>query len=405
MRGDAVTSAPATPGGDVAALEDRHTSGVYSKRPLVIVRGSGAKLWDSQGREYIDCIGGHGVANVGHCHPGVVAAIREQAGRLITCQESFYNDQRAELQAELVRIAPPGLDRVFLCNSGAEAVEAAIKFARLLTGRTNLIAANNGFHGRTLGALSATWRKEYRQPFEPLLPGFMHVPFNDLAAMAEVIDEDTAAVILEVVQGEGGVTLGEGGYLRGVQSLCRERGALLILDEVQTGFGRSGRMFACQHHGLEPDLMCLAKGIAGGVPMGATLIHQRFGELQKSAHGSTFGGSALACAAALATIHALEAESLPQRAADLGEHFLSLLRAIDSPLIRDVRGLGLMVGVQLKRRAAPYVAALMEHGVLALPAGPVVLRFLPPLVIGRAELETVSQAVEEVLLSGANANG
>jgi len=400
MIGDPVTSDQ-----EVAALEDRHTSGVYSKRPLVIVRGSGARLWDAQGREYIDCIGGHGVANVGHCHPGVVAAIREQAGRLITCQEGFYNDLRAELQAELVRIAPPGLERVFLCNSGAEAVEAAIKFSRLLTGRTSLVAANNGFHGRTLGALSATWRKEYRKPFEPLLPGFMHVPFNDLAAMTEVIDEDTAAVILEVVQGEGGVTLGEGSYLRGVQSLCRERGALLILDEVQTGFGRCGRMFACEHHGLEPDLMCLAKSIAGGVPMGATLIHQRFGKLPKRAHGSTFGGNALACAAALAAIRAMEGESLPQRAAELGEHLLSLLRAIDSPLIRDVRGLGLMVGVQLKRRAAPYVAALMEHGVLGLSAGPVVMRFLPPLVIGRAELETVSQAVEEVLSSGAKANG
>ena len=386
-------------------LEDRHTSGVYSKRPLVIVRGEGAKLWDAQGRAYIDCVGGHGVANVGHCHPKVVAAIREQAETLITCPESFYNDRRAELQAELVRIAPLGLERVFLCNSGAEAVEAAIKFARLVTGRPGIVAAKNGFHGRTLGALSATWRPQYRQPFEPLVPGFVHVPYNNLAAMDETLDEDVAAVILEVVQGEGGVIIGNGDYLRGVQALCRERGALFIVDEVQTGFGRTGRMFACEHHGLEPDVLCLAKAIAGGIPMGAVLLGSRVGELPSRAHGSTFGGNPLACAAALAAIHAIETEALPQRAAELGTYFVSRLRDLDSPLIREVRGLGLMVAIELKRRAGPYLAALMERGVLALSAGPVVIRFLPPLVISQKELETVVQAVEEVLSSGGNENG
>ena len=385
---------------ELAVLEDRHSSGVYSKRPLVIVRGRGARVWDAQGREYIDCIGGHGVANVGHCHPAIVEAIQEQAERLITCQESFYNDRRAELQAELVRIAPLGLERVFLCNSGTEAVEGAVKFARLVTGRSDIVAAKNSFHGRTMGALSATWRKEYREPFGPLVPGFSHVPYNDLAAMEEALHQDVAAVILEVVQGEGGVILGDGGYLQGVQTLCRERGALFILDEVQTGFGRTGRMFACEHHGLKPDLMCLAKGIAGGVPMGAIMIHRRLRELPKRAHGSTFGGNPLACAAALATIHAVEAEALPQRAEELGAQFLCRLRNIDSSLVREVRGLGLMVGIQLKRRAGPYLAALMERGVLALSAGPVVMRFLPPLVIGRDELEIVAQAVEEVLSSG-----
>jgi len=385
---------------ELAVLEDRHSSGVYSKRPMVIVRGRGARVWDTRGRAYIDCVGGHGVANVGHCHPAIVEAIQEQAERLITCQESFYNDRRAELQAELVRIAPLGLERVFLCNSGTEAVEGAVKFARLVTGRSDIVAAKNSFHGRTMGALSATWRKEYREPFGPLVPGFGHVPYNDLAAMEEALHQDVAAVILEVVQGEGGVILGDGGYLRGVQMLCQERGALFILDEVQTGFGRTGRMFACEHHGLEPDLMCLAKGIAGGVPMGAIMIHQRLRELPKRAHGSTFGGNPLACAAALATIHAMEAEALPQQAAELGTQFLSRLRNIDSSLVREVRGLGLMVGIQLKRRAGPYLAALMERGVLALSAGPVVMRFLPPLVIGRDELEIVAQTVEEVLSLG-----
>ena len=210
-----------------------------------------------------------------------------------------------------------------------------------------------GFHGRTFGALSATWRKEYRQPFEPLVPGFEFVPYNRLERMEQAVDEETAAVILEVVQGEGGVIPGDGDYLRGVQALCRERGALFIVDEVQTGFGRTGRMFACEHHDLQPDLMCLAKGIAGGLPMGAVLIGQRVGPLPKKAHGTTFGGNPLACAAACATIHFIESEDLPQRAADLGHRLADGLQAIHSPLVREVRGLGLMVAIELKSKSAP----------------------------------------------------
>ena len=380
-------------------LEDRHTSGVYTKRPLVIVRGEGSKLWDAQGQQYIDCVGGHGVVNVGHCHPRVVAAIQEQAERLITCPESLYSERRAELQAELVRIAPPGLERVFLCNSGTEAIEGAIKFARLTTGRAGIIAAKNSFHGRTMGALSATWQPQYRQPFEPLVPGFAHVPYNDEDALFEGMGDDTAAVILEVVQGEGGVRPGRGDYLRRAQAMCRERGALFIVDEVQTGFGRTGRMFACEHHDLEPDMLCLAKAIAGGVPMGAVMLGSRVGKLPGRAHGSTFGGNPLACAAALATIRVIEEETLPQRAAEMGAYLLSRLREADSPLIREVRGLGLMVGIELKRRAGSYLAALMERGVLALSAGATVMRFLPPLVITRDELETVAHTVEKVLSS------
>jgi acetylornithine/LysW-gamma-L-lysine aminotransferase len=394
-----MTNNDATSLTELTGLEDRHASGVYSKRPLVMVRGEGASLWDIQGRQYIDCIAGHGVVNVGHCHPKVVAAIKEQAERLITCPESLYNDRRAKLQAELVRIAPPGLERVFLCNSGTEAMEGAIKFARLTTGRGGIIAAKNGFHGRTMGALSATWQPQYRQPFEPLVPGFTHVPYDDEGALEEAIGDDTAAVILEVVQGEGGVMPGRGDYLRRAQALCQEREALFIVDEVQTGCGRTGRMFASEHHGLEPDVLCVAKAIAGGIPMGAVLLGTRVGKLPGRAHGSTFGGNPLACAAALATIRAIEEEALPQRAAELGANFVTRLQEIDSSLIREVRGLGLMVGVVLKRRAGPYLATLMEHGVLALSAGPTVMRFLPPLVISRDELETVAETVEKVLTS------
>jgi len=316
---------------EIIALEDRHDSGLYSKQPVVLVRGEGARVWDADGREYIDCVGGHGVANVGHANSAVIQAVTEQVRRLVICHSGFYNDQRAQLLAELTRVAPPGLERAFLCNSGAEAVEAALKFARLSTGRTKVVAAMRGFHGRTFGALSATWRKEYRRPFEPLVPGFHFVPYNRLERMRQALDEmgeETAAVILEVVQGEGGVIPGDGEYLRGVQALCRERGALFIVDEVQTGFGRTGRMFAGQHYDLRPDLMCVAKSIAGGLPMGAVLIGSRVGELPKKVHGSTFGGNPLSCAAALATIRYIEAEELPQRAAELGTRLIGQGRAL-----------------------------------------------------------------------------
>jgi acetylornithine/LysW-gamma-L-lysine aminotransferase len=382
---------------EIITLEERYDSGLYTKQPLVLMRGEGARLWDADGREYIDCVGGHGVANVGHANPAVIQAVAKQIQRLTICPNGFYNDQRAQLLAELIRIAPPCLERAFLCNSGAEAVEAAFKFARISTGRTKVVAAMRGFHGRTFGALSATWRKQYRQPFEPLVPGFVFVPYNRLERMQQVVDEETAAVILEVVQGEGGVIPGDSEYLRGVQALCHKRGALFIVDEVQTGFGRTGRMFASQHYDLQPDLMCVAKSIAGGLPMGAVLIGPRVGDLPEKVHGSTFGGNPLACAAALATIHYIEAEELPQRAAELGARLIDGLRAIPSPLVREVRGLGLMVGVELKGKAAPYLAALAESGVLALSAGATVMRFLPPLVIRTEDVDTVVEQVVKVL--------
>lgn len=382
---------------NIIALEDKHDSGLYPKQPLVLVRGEGARVWAADGREYIDCMAGHGVANVGHANPAVIQAITRQVQQLSVCPNGFYNDQRAQLLAELARIAPPGLDRAFLCNSGTEAAEAALKFARLSTGRTKVIAAMRGFHGRTFGAVSATWRKEYRQPFEPLVPGFEFVPYNQLERMEQTVDEQTAAVILEVVQGEGGVIPGDGHYLRGVQALCQERGALFIVDEVQTGFGRTGRMFASEHHNLQPDMLCLAKAIAGGLPMGAVLIGPRVGTLALKSHGTTFGGNPLACAAALATIQYIESEGLIQRSAELGARLLDGLQAITAPQIRQVRGLGLMVAVELKGRAAPYLAALAERGVLALSAGANVMRFLPPLVIGLEDVEAVVEHVSTVL--------
>ncbi|MBT3389122.1 MAG: aspartate aminotransferase family protein [Chloroflexi bacterium] len=384
----------------IQSIENLHTSGVYAKRDLTIVRGEGAMLWDEQGNAYIDCVGAQGAANLGHAHPAVLAAINKQASRLISCPEMFYNDMRAQLLEKLTGLAPDGMSRAFLTNSGTETVEAAFKFARYSTGRTKIIATMRGFHGRTFGALSATWNKKYRQPFEPLVPDFVHVPYNNLERLTAAMDENTAAVILEVVQGEGGVHLGDAEYFHGAQELCRERGALLILDEIQTGFGRTGKMFALEHYNLQPDLLCVAKSIAGGLPMGALLIGERVGELSPGIHGSTFGGNPLTAAASLAALTALEEEQLPQRAAELGAYLLEELNKIESPLIRDVRGLGLMIGIEIKQKVAPYLQALTERGIFALPAGLTVIRLLPPLVIPQEQVDQVVAALCEVLVDG-----
>ncbi len=388
---------------DIIALEQAHSAGTYPMRDLALVRGEGARVWDDRGRSYIDCVGGHGVSIVGHCHPQVTDAICRQAARMVTCPGIFYNDVRAALLARLAEVT--GLERAFLCNSGAEAVEGALKFARLSTGRTGIVATMRGFHGRTMGALSATWEKRYREPFAPLVPGFTHVPYDNLERMDRAITDGTAAVLLEIVQGEGGVRPGSAGYLRGVRQLCDERGALLIVDEVQTGFGRTGRWFAFQHHDVEPDILCLAKGIAGGVPMGAIMLGPRVQGLRSGVHGSTFGGNPLACAAALATIDVIESQALPTRAAEKGAYLLEQLSALDAPAVREVRGLGLMIGIELKTRVRAYLEALIGEGVLALPAGPTVLRLLPPLVIGEADLDLVLTALRRVLAADPFSDG
>lgn len=384
----------------ISETELRHTSGVYGKRGIAIVRGQGAHLWDDTGKEYIDCVGGQGAANVGHANPAVAQAIAEQARTLISLTEIFHNDKRAALQEKLVSISPNHADRVFLCNSGTEAIEAAIKFARYSTGRTGIVAMMRGFHGRTMGALSATWEPKYREPFAPLVPDFSHIPFDNLDKAREAITDRTAGVIVEIVQGEGGVRPASGEFLAGLQSICRERGALLIVDEVQTGFGRTGKMFASEHFGLEGDLVVLAKSIAGGLPMGAVLIGERVKKLEPMIHGSTFGGNPLACAASLAAIAYIEKTDLPARAAELGAYTMGRLQRIESPMIREVRGMGLIIGVELKQKVTPYLHALMDRGVLALPAGLNVLRLLPPLVIEKSDLDTVVDQIEAVLQDG-----
>jgi len=386
---------------DIIAVERSHTTGVIPQRDLAIVRGDGALLWDDQGNEYIDCMSGHGVAIIGHNNPYVSAALCEQAQCLISLSGSLYNDKRAAAMAKLTSIAPAGLDRVFLSNSGTEAIEAAIKFARMATGKPGIIATMRGFHGRTMGALSATWEKKYRQPFEPLVPGFSHVTYDNLDKMRDALSDSTAAILIEIVQGEGGVRPASAEYLQGLQALCQERGVLLIVDEIQTGFGRTGKMFACEHYGLTPDILCLGKGIAGGVPMGATLIGPRVQGVLPMSHGSTFGGNPLASAASLAALRYIEEHDLPAQSAHKGEYFMARLRRIDSPKVREVRGLGLMVGIELKEKVYPYLAQLTAQRVLALPAGSTVLRFLPPLVISEQQLDSVVDAVQRVLATDA----
>ena len=377
----------------------QHELPLYPKRGLTIVRGEGATVWDTEGRAYIDCIGGHGVAVVGHSHPRLVQAIQRQAERLIICPGTLDNDVRDAYLARLISRTPPGLDYAFLANSGAEAVEAAIKLARLATGRTRLVATMRGFHGRTMGALSLTWNKKYRAPFSPLVPDVVHIPYGDLDAAREAITAETAAIIVEPVQGEGGVRPAPEGYLQGLRAICNETGALLIADEVQTGFGRTGTLFAVEHWQVVPDILCLAKGIAGGVPMGAVVVNARVAQAVKPGHhGSTFGGNPLACAAALAVLDIIEKDGLVEAARQKGTWLLQHLQRIEHPRVREVRGLGLMVGIELRERATPYLRALQEkHRVLALPAGPNVIRLLPPLVISQDELATVVQALDAVL--------
>ena len=378
-------------------IEDRHTAGTYHKRPIVLTRGRGVRVWDEDGREYIDCTAGIGVAALGHAHPVIVEAIASQAARLITCQEIFYNDARAQLLALLHDITPAGLDRFFLSNSGTEANEAAIKFARASTGRIGIVSTMRGYHGKSMGSLSATWEPRFREPFEPLVPGFSFIRYDDEAAADAAIGETTAAVIVEVVQGEGGVRPATPAFLAALRRLCTERGALLIVDEVQTGFGRTGRLFAFEHHAIEPDIVTLAKAAGGGLPIGITAIGQAVGPLAKQSHTSTFGGNPLCCAVARAVIAHMVTERIPERAAEAGRYLTESIRRIGSPKVREVRGLGLMIGIELKAPAGPYVQRLVDEGVLVLLAGRTVIRLLPPLIIERADLDEVATRLARVL--------
>ncbi len=377
-------------------------------RDLVLVKGKGARLWDENGREWLDFAAGIAVNGFGYGDKKIVAAIKKQAETLIHVSNLFHTRPGAVLAERLVALAFPS--KVFFTNSGTEALEGAMKFARRIgkeQGRTEYVAFEHGFHGRSMGALSLTWTEKYRTPFEPLIPGVRFVPRDDLAAVASAVTEKTAAVFAEPVQGEGGIRPATPEFLRGLASLCHERGTLLVFDEVQCGLGRTGKMFAYQHSGVVPDILTLAKPLAGGLPMGAILLKEELTSFLKVGdHGSTFGGNAVCAAAALAVLDHLEAPGFIEEIAAKG---LYLKRALEKLArkhkgqIAEVRGLGLMIGIETKGPAAPVMAGLKEKGVLAVKAGDRVVRLLPPLVVKRAEIRLLLQKLEEVLATGAGA--
>lgn len=383
----------------IKELEDRALLALYAKRDIALVRGAGVSLWDGDGKRYLDLMSNYGVNILGHAHPAVNNAIKAQVDILSNCHSSFYNDARARFLAVLSSMAPPALSRAFLSSSGAESIEAALKFARVATGRTKVVATKRAYHGRTFGALGATAEKKYRDPFLPLLEGFSHVPFDDDDALGAAVDHETSAIILEPIQGEGGIQRPGPGYLAAALEIARHSGALLILDEVQTSF-RTGSLFACQQAGVTPDILCVSKGIANGFPLGVTLVTEEVAaRVPGGSHGTTFGSNPLACAAATATLTTLRDEDLFASSARVGAYFVDQLRGLKSPKVRDVRGQGLMIGVELKERATKYLRGLQEHGVLALMAGPTTLRFLPPLILSERDVDE-AVAVLGRLLAG-----
>jgi len=385
---------------NVMEIEDQHGPQTYQKYPVVIVRGAGSQLWDDKGIEYIDCMGGYGVAIVGHSNPEVVAAIKAQAEKLITCHSSLYNDARAEFFEKLAACSPKGLEAAFLSNSGAEANEVAIKLAKRYTGKKGVIAMHGAFHGKTAAALSATWNKKYKEAFEPLVPNFSHVPFGDLRALEGEIGPDTAAVMLEPVQGEGGIILPPEGYLKGVRELCDKRGILLIADEVQSGLGRTGKMWAIQNWDVVPDVMTSAKGLAGGVPIGATITRKEImHSLKKGEQTSTFGGNPLSCAAGSATLDYIIKNDLPAQAVAKGAYFLQQLRFLASRhrISREARGLGLMLALEMRVDIQNILLNSIKDRVLYTYSGRTVLRLLPPLVITESQIERVIESLDKVL--------
>lgn len=378
---------------EVMEKERQFIMQTYSRLPVLIVEGRGVVVKDADGREYVDCVAGIAVNSVGHCHPRVVAAIKAQAERLIHLSNLFYTEPQVALAEKLCRLAK--FEKVFFCNSGAESVEAALKLARKVTGKKGFIAAQNSFHGRTFGALSVTHHVK-RDVFEPLLHNVKFVRYGDADAVRKAIDEDTAAVILEPIQGEAGVIIPPLEYLREVKEICEKHDALFILDEVQTGFGRTGRWFCKEHFKVQPDIMAVAKALGGGFPIGATLSNFSF---ERGEHASTFGGNPLACAAALATLGVIEEEQLVERSERLGAYFMQRLSEVigDYDSVKEIRGKGLMLGVELQEKCENVVNEALKRGVLLNCTADRVIRLVPPLVISKKQIDGVVKILSDIL--------
>jgi acetylornithine/LysW-gamma-L-lysine aminotransferase len=386
---------------ELLARDAAHHTGLWQP-DVVLTHGEGCTIYDADGNAYIDCLAGIAVASVGHANTRLAAAIAEQARRLIICSQAHANDRRVEFYEKLFGFIPDsmGLTRVFMANSGSEVNEAALKWARVATGRSRFVSAKRGFSGRTMGALSLTWEQKYREPFEPLPYAVDFIGYNSVEQLEQAVSEEVAAVFLEPVQGEGGMHPATPEFLQAARRLTEARGALLIMDEVQSGVGRTGKFLATEHYGIQPDMVTLAKGLGGGVPIGALLMSEAVAQaMPKGGHGTTFGGNALACAAAVAVLDELREQGLIAHAREMGDYFMAQLRAIGSAKIREVRGLGLMIGLELKEKVAPYIAALKAKGVMVINAGATVIRFVPPLIISREEIDAVVARVAEVLAS------
>lgn len=383
-------------------LEDRYEIQIYPRRPVTITRGQGIYLWDDTDKRYFDCVSGWGSANIGHSNDYIAEKIYEQSKRLISCPGIFYNDVRAKLAAKLVEISPDGLNRVFFQNSGTESVEAALKFAMLTTKKSKFISIMRSFHGRSLGSLSVTFNSKYKSDYIKYLPTnrVSFVPLNNMSKLKDAVNSDIAAIILEPIQGEGGVHIAEDKYLREVKEVCEENNILLIVDEVQTGFGRTGTMFAIEPSGVIPDILCLAKSIAAGVPMGAVLVSDKI-NVPRGKHGSTFGGNPLSSAAALANIAFIKENNLVENAKVNGTYFLNLLKEeiLDIPLVRNIRGVGLMIGIEFKKDIKTLIDELLIQGLLVIPTGKTVIRLLPPIIINQAQIDQIVQILKEILLN------
>ena len=373
------------------------SSFVFSEKPIEMVSGDGMYLTASDGTDYLDFGASYACVPVGHSHPAVVDAVASQAQDLTYVQASYPHAARTALYEQLADLAPGDVDNVWLCNSGTEANEAALKFARSATGRSKIIATTRGFHGRTMGALATTWKDKYKKPYEPLIDGVEFVPYGDSEAMADAIDDETAAVILEPLQGEGGINPPSTEFLRTARVHTAQHGAALVMDEIQTGLGRTGSMWATETHDVVPDVLTSAKGIASGLPLGATLVRDWVADGAAS-HGSTFSGNPIVCAAAGATLDVIESESLAAHATETGQYLRTELERRLGDDVRDVRGEGLMVGVEVKRGANRLLRELaLNHQLLALPAGRTVLRLLPPLVAEEEHCDAVVDALAEVV--------
>ncbi|HEY6756885.1 MAG TPA: acetylornithine/succinylornithine family transaminase [Nitrososphaera sp.] len=374
--------------------EDRYLATLYQRFPVNIAKGKGTRVWDTAGKEYIDCMGGYGVALVGHCNDRVVSALKRQAEILITAHMSTYNDTRLRFMEKITSVAPPALSKIFFANSGAESVEAALKFARKYSGRHGVIAMNGAYHGKTFGALSVTYSEKYRKPFMPLLDGVKFVQYSDPSMLEQAIDDTIGSVIIEPIQGETGIIVPPDDLLPKIREICSRRKLVLIFDEIQSGLGRTGKMWAGQNWNTTPDIMCLAKGIAGGIPMGLVLAKQEIMDAMKlGEHSSTFGGSPIACAAGTATMEALIDDKLIDNAAKMGVHFKEGLNRLKEKhkIIRQVRGIGMMLGVELRFDVKDILFDGIRNGLMVLYSGRNILRLLPPLVMDEA---TVSRSVD-----------